>query len=396
MNEDRLRNALREAPVPDRGAAEERSLSLVRAAYAASPPRRQSRRRGRRELQVAIAVGLIAALVSPAGATVRHWVRNAVEPGRTPSLPALTSLPAPGALLVDSPQGAWVVREDGSKRLLGDYRQSTWSPRGLFVAATRPHQLLALDPLGGVRWTLARSGPVQNPTWSPDGYRVAYLSGNDLRAVGGDGLGDRLVAPRAAAVSPSWRPGQYHVASFVDAAGRVRTVNTDIGSAVFQTRPGLSPIQLSWSHDGSQLLVVQRSELRILDRDGELLWRRSAPQGTELVAATFLRDNRVAGIVAAGPSPGSELLLFTPGASTARLFAGPGRFSGVTPSPDDQWLLLAWQSADQWLFLELAHPRRVVAVSDISAQFGPGTTSPSAFPEVAGWCCRGLLSDPAP
>jgi hypothetical protein len=62
-------------------------------------------------------------------------------------------------------------------------------------------------------------------------------------------------------------------------------------------------------------------------------------------------------------------------------------FSGVVPSPDGGWLLLAWKSADQWLFLDLQHPQRVVAVAGISAQFSPGTTSPPPFPSVSGWCC---------
>ena len=84
---------------------------------------------------------------------------------------------------------------------------------------------------------------------------------------------------------------------------------------------------------------------------------------------------------------GSELLLVDRAGAPARLFAGPGRFDGVELSPDGDWLLLAWRSADQWLFLELAHPQRVVAVSDISAQFAPGTTSPPPFPTLAGWCC---------
>src|SRR5919108_369433 len=40
--------------------------------------------------------------------------------------PALFSLPSPGRLLVASDAGVWVVREDGSKRLLGPYREASW------------------------------------------------------------------------------------------------------------------------------------------------------------------------------------------------------------------------------------------------------------------------------
>ena len=53
------------------------------------------------------------------------------------SAPALFSLPASGQLLVTADSGAWVVDEDGSKRLLGGYREASWSPFGRFVVASR-------------------------------------------------------------------------------------------------------------------------------------------------------------------------------------------------------------------------------------------------------------------
>ena len=148
---------------------------------------------------MAVSLGLVAALISPAGAAVRDWVGDAVDEGREPALPALTSLPSPGSLLVDSARGPWVVREDGSKRLLGSYAESTWSPRGLHVAVTGTHELAAVDPMGEVRWTLTQAGSVTDPAWSPDGYRVAYLNGGALRVVAGDGTGDHQVASAAAA-----------------------------------------------------------------------------------------------------------------------------------------------------------------------------------------------------
>ena len=261
------------------------------------PPLRP-RRRGRRWLQVAIAVGLLAALVSPAGAAVRHWVRDAVQPAHEPALPALTSLPAPGALLVDSPRGAWIVHEDGSKRLLGAYAQSTWSPHGLFVAATGPGQLLAVDPQGEVRWTVAHLGSVTGPAWSPDGYRVAYLNAGTLRVVAADGTGDRPLERRVAPATPAWRPGPHHLITFAERTGSVRTVDADSGASIFETQPGPLPTGLAWSRDGSRLLVVRRSGLSVLDRDGGLLWSRPAPSGMELGAATLTRDaDRVAAVL---------------------------------------------------------------------------------------------------
>ena len=74
--------------------------------------------------------------------------------------PALRSLPAAGELLVESEQGPWIVREDGSKRLLGDYEEASWSqPRGLYVAATDGRTLLAVEPDGTVRWTITAPAP---------------------------------------------------------------------------------------------------------------------------------------------------------------------------------------------------------------------------------------------
>jgi dipeptidyl aminopeptidase/acylaminoacyl peptidase len=389
MREMRLRGALIDARVPDAAAAEERARRLVRAAYVASPPALRPRRRGgRRWLQVAIAVGLVAALVSPAGAAVRHWVRDAVQTERTASLPALTSLPAPGSLLVDSPRGTWVVREDGSRRLLSDYAESAWSPHGLYIAATTRHQLAAVDPLGEVRWTLGREGPVRKPAWSPDGYRIAYLNGGELRVIAGDGTGDRLLEPAVAPVEPAWEPGTRRLLSFVAHTGRVRTVDVDSGRAVFEAPAPVDPLQLGWSPDGGRLLVATRTALVALDRHGRRVWRADAPPGMDIVSsAIVLGGDRAATVLVSKSGERSELAMLGPGGNDRTLFKGLGRFEQVLYSPDGRWLVLAWRSADQWLFLNPADPERVVAISDIAAQFAPGTTSAPSFPSIEGWCC---------
>jgi hypothetical protein len=388
VNEDRLRKALRDAPVPAEEEARERALTLVHAAYP-PPPTTQPRYRHRRALQFGLALGLIVAVVSPAGAAIRHWVREAVEASHEPSLPALTSLPAPGSLLVDSPRGPWVVRASGSKRLLGNYSQSGWSPHGLFVAATSRHQLAAVDPEGNVHWTLSRLGPVRNPAWSPDGYRIAYLDGKELRVVAGDGTGDRPLARHVAPAAPAWQPGPLRRLAFLDLAGRVEVVQADSGRFVFDVSPGPGTIGLSWSADGARLLVVRRSGLRVFDGQGRPLWQAQAPAGMRVQAGALAPDGKqVTAVVSTRSGAQSEVLLLGPGGEKRRLFAGLGRFGDVVYSPDGRWLLVPWRSADQWLFLSLAHPRRIVAISDISRQFDPGTTSPPRFPSVAGWCCR--------
>lgn len=389
MSERRLREELLDARVPDAAEAEERGWRLVRAAYLASPPALRPRRRapGRRVWQVAVALGLVAALISPAGASVRHWVRDAVQTERAPSLPALTSLPAPGSLLVDSPRGPWVVHADGSKRLLGTFRESAWSPHGLYVAATTRHQLAAVDPLGEVHWTLERAGPVREPAWSPDGERIAYLNGGELRDVAGDGTGDRLTEPAVAPVAPAWEPGSRRL-SFVGRTGRVRTVDVDTGRAVFEAPAPVNPLHLGWSADGRRLLVATRTALVALDRAGRPVWRAEAPPGTEIVSSAIAPGgDRAATVLVSNSGERSELALLGPGGHRRTLFQGLGRFAEVLYSPDGEWLLLAWRSADQWLFLNPAHPKSVVAISDIAAQFDPGTTSPPSFPKLAGWCC---------
>jgi WD40-like Beta Propeller Repeat len=390
MNEERLRRGLREVEAPDGRGAEERALRMVRAATATTLGEPVAKRHGlgRRGLQVVVAVGLIAVLVSPAGAAVRHLVRDAVDDGHRPAQPALTSLPTAGRLLVDSPQGPWIVRADGSKRLLGAYEESTWSPHGLYVAATRRHQLAAVDPEGEVRWTLARAGRVEDPAWSPDGFRIVYLNGSQLRVVAGDGSGDRALADAVSPVGPAWAHGAGRALSFVDSAGLIRTLSVDTGAELSTAPAPPAAKRLEWSRDGARLLVVAAGEVQLRNRAGALVWQRRAPRGARFQTAALSPTGRaVAAVLTTKDAARSELLRLGPGEAPHRLFSGLGRLGEVAYSPDGRWLLLTWRSADQWLFLNPAHPGRVVAISDISAQFDPGATSPVAFPGAVGWCC---------
>ncbi len=119
-------------------------------------------------------------------------------PGEENAEPRLTSLPTPGSVLVEAPSGAWIIREDGSKRHLGDYDQATWSPNGRFVGVADGSELRAIDPAGNFRWSIEAGAPVKAIDWSSDeGFRVAYLAGSEVRVVTGDGVTDRAIAPAA-------------------------------------------------------------------------------------------------------------------------------------------------------------------------------------------------------
>ena len=341
---------------------------------------------------MAVAVGLLAALISPAGAAVRHWVGDAVESAQR----ARTA----GAHLAARARAACSsTRQRGPGSSARTARSGcsapTGSRHGLRAASTSPSPAPAScspsTPRARIRWAVTRSGSVSDPAWSPDGYRIAYLNSGTLRVVAADGTGDRSLVRPVARVTPAWRPDGGHVLAFSRRDGSVRAIDADSGAELFATRagthsrrgsPGRPTAHGCWSRT--------RSELRLFDRRGELVWSRAAPAGKEFGAAAPLDAGRVAAVLSTRSEPSrSELFLLGPRAPDIRLFAGPGVFSGVEPSPDRRWLLLAWRSADQWLFLDLAHPQRVAAVAGISAQFAPGTTSPPPFPSVAGWCCPG-------
>jgi WD40 repeat protein len=280
------------------------------------------------------------------------------------------------------------VERDGSKRLLRGYRDASWSPHGLYVAAVRGDELRALEPDGAVHWSLARPGGLASPRWSdatPPCCRIAYLAGNTLRVVNGDGTDDRVVASHVRAVAPAWQP-RAHVLAYVDADGSVRVVETDSGRRLEILRPAEPARGLEWSSEGKLLLVRGARSIELFGPEGthlQPLERGAAP----VVVATLSPNGRsVAFVQQATTRDGTRSFLWrfarlAPDETQAdRVFAGAGAFSDVEWSPDGRWLLLNWPSADQWLFIRSAAVRKVDAVSNITASFGPHT-------HLQGWCC---------
>jgi hypothetical protein len=384
-----LRAALEETRAGDEQAAEERAWRVVAAAGpagAAAPGRRRGRKR-RRAAQVAVVIALVALLVSPAGASVRHWVADRIEPGAPHARPLLSSLPGDGSLLVESPQGPWVVHPDGSKRLLGDWTEASWSPHGLYAVVTRGHELAAVEPDGTVRWTITRPGHPHLARWNgPDGFRIAYLEGGTLRVVDGDGTGDRRIAAHVAPVAPAWRPGPGHELAYVSERGAlVMTTAADSPSARHGLTTGSRVLSLQWS--GGRLLVTRRDRVQLLGPQGRPLWTWTPPAGARIRSATADPGGARLAIVTTDGGT-SRVLLAARGRHARVLFAGPGRFAAPRWSPEGRWLLVPWTSADQWLFLEPASgAAKLHAVAHLASQFSPGEPGAASFPSVVGWCC---------
>jgi len=326
--------------------------------------------------------------LSPAGADVRDWIGERLDPE-----PTLSRLPSGGRLLVSSPRGSWVVNEDGSLRRLGDYSSGGWSPRGLFAVAASGRRLYAVEPDGTVRWSIARPGRVGHPTWSPgDGFRVAYLEGASLRVVAGDGSGDRLVDTGVAPVTPAWRPGPGYVLSYATADGRVVTRDVLGGRVLWSARVSERPVRLEWAARGDRLVALAGGAILSLARDGAPGPRRALPAGVSArVMAVHPSGRSVAVAGTAGGVVG--ISLSAPARRTRKLFDGDGRFTGLAWSPDGRWLAAGWRDADQWVFVRspgarrgAAGARRVVTFSRIAEQLDP--SGDAGFPRLAGWCCE--------
>jgi len=413
MSDGKLSRALWEIPIPAPPDAEERGRRIVAAAFAerksgrselwgAMTPPTSEGRSGRPIARLALGLGiatlLAALLLSPAGAAVRDWVGDVVETSAPKPEPELARIPGGGRLLVQSAAGPWVVQPDGSRRLLGDYEEATWSPRGLFVAAAEGRTLSAVEPSGTPHWSLTAAARVSDPRWAPAGERIAYRSGAELRIVAGDGTGDRLLARATAPVAPAWSPSGDAGLAYASGDGRLRIVNSETGE-VLATAPALPDLfRLEWGAGGAAILETTPQALRLREVRARKVAPGPAlgagrmlplPPGVSLTGAALAPERQaVAAVVTRWRDRGttSEVLVFAPGAAKPRsLLTVPYSLGEVAWSPDGRRLLVAWPGADQWLFLPVGRgkPR---AVADISTAFSPGERAAS-FPRLEGWCC---------
>jgi hypothetical protein len=361
--------------------ARERAWSVVREAFGEREPAPRPSHWPRVAAVAVALAALAAAAFSPPGQAVLDEIREVVGVER--AQPALFSLPATGSLLVVSDAGLWVVHEDGSKRLLGDYREAGWSPFGRFVVAARANELAALEPDGKERWTLARPG-VRSPRWTgtETDTRIAYVDRGGLRVVAGDGTGDRLLVPfRRFRGAIAWRPGAGFVLA-IASARELRVVDVSTGRTLWRraTRPVESPTRLEWSSAGTRLFLLSTHLLRVYDARGRLVARTESAPGASTLAAAFRPGGSEVALVRVR---GEESTVFGSTGSRFHGFNGTGVLTSVAWSPNGRWYLVTWITADQWVFVR-AGPgvRRIRAVSNVSEQFRSQT-----FPQVQGWCC---------
>jgi hypothetical protein len=386
MTDRDLRRALLRIHPPDELGAERRAWSLVRAAFDDREPAPRRNGLARPLVALAVALALIAAVVNP---PVLNAIRDAI--GRTKEKKqvvykqALFSLPASGRLLVNTARGPWVIEPNGGRRLLGRYRGASWSPRGLFVTALGKHEVVALEPNGTMRWSLARSGRLLAPRWSQEidgSTRIAYLRDRTVRVVAGDGTDDRLL-DEAAATAPAWKPGRSFVLAYVGAAGRIRVVDTESDRLLWHSLLLPPLVQLAWSRDGTRLLALARRSLVVFGEGGSRIGRTRLP-GTAVAAAFDPRSHDVAVLLRL---PQQSIVQIrnadAPAAKARSVFSADGRFGTLAWSPNGRWLLAGWKSADAFMFVTPQGRQRLVA--DIARQLG-------AFPTVpeAGWCCAAL------
>jgi hypothetical protein len=385
MTEAGVRDALLAVHVPEELDAQRRAWAVVGAAYAEREPTPRRTRRLWLVVAFATLAALVAAALSPPGRSVGGWIRDRVA-GEEATQPALVRLPSAGELLVVSEQGPWIVKPDGSKRLLGSYGDASFSPNALFVVATGGRRVVALEPDGDPRWTVTRPTPVADARWAPSpGFQVAYREGETLRVVGGNGTDDRLLAENVAPVAPAWRPGEGRtVVAYVSTDGRVHVIDAD-GKQLWAADPGATPEQLAWSDDSRALLVVTDG------RRHPLFGARGRPSGAletsvgeDVLDAAFAPGTHDVAYSAYDlASDQSSIVL-----DGKELQRGRGHLEDLVFSPNGSWLATGWPEADQLLFLRLPGVSRIVAVPDVGREFDPGGAGATSFPRVAEWCCR--------
>jgi hypothetical protein len=398
-----LRRALAEAAIPDAPEAEQRARQVVLGAFEAREPARARRRRT--GVRLALGVGVAAllagvAVASPGSETIRRIVHDAVAPAAEQLPRAPMRLPGGGALLVRAPVGStsalWIVHANGVPRLLGRYRDGSWSPHARFVVATVGHRVVALDPrTAQVHWSVTAPAAVRSARWSleatvPPCCRVAYLVAGarrwagSLRIVAGDGSGDHRLASADPRVAPAWRPGDRNRAlAYVDPSGAVRLVDADSGRELAAPyHHGFRPTLLAWSSDGSRLLAMNPVRLVVFDASLHALGsvRRPADELGSFTTAAFTTRGHAVLLLRRLGNGRARLDLLPPDRPARPLETLVGALFGLSPSPDGRTVLVGWGAADQWLLVPTRKGGRATRVTGLTGMFGS-----AVVPVANGW-----------
>ena len=395
MTEAELRARL-QAPNVDDDAAEQRAWAIVRSAYNPRPAPRGRRRW--RTIAPALACAVVIAAIAVVSASapreaLARWIRQAIGYSAQPHpRPMLSGLPGAGQLLINAPSGPWIVHGDGSRRYLGPYTAAAWSPHSLYVVAWHGATLAALDPHGHPHWRLTSDGRITVARWSPDGYRIAYIAGRGLNIVAGDGSDEHQLDQSVDPVAPAWEPrtGEAHHLAFVDRSGDIELHAADTGALVWRVTPIEPPQQLLWSPDGTRLVAVAAHRLSVYTSHGRVIATTTVQAGDVLGAAAFAGHDRLAIILSQVNQTADSVLLVAPDRLGFRrepqvLFTVPEQITGLAWSPDQQWLLAASSSADQWIFIHATPPTRLTAIGRIASQFRRDGTPSAGSPKLAGW-----------
>jgi hypothetical protein len=391
VNETELRQRLRAESAPGEEEAGERAWPIVRAAHSERARVPWIERHSRLVIALALLAALGVAAVTPPGRALVDTVREQVAEEPPPEN-AFDRVPGGGRLLVQSALGPWVVHEDGSKRLLGRYDDAAWSPRGLFVVATQGGRLVTLDSTNGDRrWSLSRSERITDPRWSGGGLdtRIAYRAGSSLHIVAGDGSPDYVLADGVPPVAPAWQ-GDSHVLAYAGSDGRIHVVDIDERRELWRTARLGDIHQIVF--DGPRVVTVTTREIWVLRRHKRTLFERVA-RGHSILSVALVP---VSGVVFADyDEAADDTELIAPTCTTSgacllvpdvHLYRGAGRVADLTSSPDGRWFAAASPNADQFLFFRrLPRLGKVVSVSDVTAEFGPGVSGAEPFPRIAGW-----------
>ena len=370
---------------------EDRAWEVVRRAYEERASTTQRRRPARYRLLpagVAFVAVLVAAVLSPPGHAVFERVRKAV--GVEHAAPALLALPSPGELLVLSSGhgGTWIVDADGARRRIGSWEYASWSPHARYVVAANSDEIAALDVKGNVRWTLTRRR-VAWPVWEGTDVdtRIAYLAASGLRVVAGDGTDDRLLDAHAVRLPPAWDPRRLHTLAYVK-RDSVVLEQVDSRHILWRTRlHGMG--RLLWSEDGRRLALVSPHRVAVLSDRGKILRSIESSSGVLTGAAFRPGTHRLALVVRHEPAAGGRSEVKTIDvdrpAGQSLLFAGPGAFGDIAWSPNGEWLLVDWPTANQWVFL---HGEQVRAVANVDQQFPRPDRLGPTFDLAGRWCCQ--------